>query len=396
MIGVLDCSTGVSGDKLLGALLDAGSRDGSFTADHLRALAAALAPEAEVIVEPRRSHGIVATGVRVEAARQPSHRSWAIIRELLGEADLAEEVRATALRAFAELAEAEARAHGCAVDDVHFHEVGALDSIVDVVGVCAGMHALGIETLYSTPVATGWGTVATSHGVLGVPAPATALLLEGVPVTAGPARPDGGAPGELTTPTGIALLRALGARFEPAPPMRPVRSGYGAGTRDIGHPNVCRITLGEQLDRAAALDRATVAVLETNVDHLSGEAVGVALDQLIAEGALDAWATPVTMKKGRPALLLSALVPESSAEKFASRLSELTGTLGVRVSAVERFEATREHHEVATEWGVVRVKSGAGRVRVEADDVARIARERSQPYHVVAAALDEAVRETLG
>lgn len=377
----LDCSTGVSGDKFLGALLDAGVADGSFTADHLRDVARAIAPEAIVEVSVTRSHGVRATTLQVTSQGEPPSRRWRDIREAVSSADLERPVRDKALQTFTLLAQAEADAHGCAVDDVHFHEVGSADSIVDIVGTCAGLHALGVGMLVSTPVAIGSGTVSTSHGVLSVPAPATARLILGVPVLAGTAS------GELTTPTGAALLRACVTAFGPCPPMTPHAIGYGAGTRDIGEPNVCRLIVGAPAPEAPPHTAEKVTLLETNVDHLSGEAVGFAIEQLIAEGVLDAWAAPISMKKSRPALLLSALVDPSLAEGFSARLMSLTGTLGVRRTDLERYTAQREVREVETEWGPVRVKIGAGRVRPEAEDVARIAALTSQGFSAVEALL---------
>ncbi len=379
MIGHLDCSTGVSGDKFLGALLDVGTQMGVFDAEDLARLVAGLAPEARVITGPVRSHGLAAVGLRVEAASQPAHRHYSDIRTLLHGAELPEAVRASALRAFEELAVAEAAAHGCDIESVHFHEVGAIDSIVDIVGTCAAFHAVGIDSLIVSAVATGWGTVDTSHGLLPVPAPATAALLVGASVVPGPAFPDGSAPGELTTPTGAALVRALGSGFGPCPALTLRAVGYGAGTRDIGSPNVCRIALGEPA-AAVAMDREAVTVLETNVDHLSGEAAGFALEQLLAEGALDAWATPVVMKKSRPGLVLAALVPTADADRFAARLIALTGSLGVRRRGVERSVVERESFELETPRGRVRYKAGIGRPRPEADDVARIARETGRGF----------------
>lgn len=388
MIGYLDCSTGVSGDKFLGALLDLGEADGRFTAEDLRAIVSAIAPEARVIVERVTSHGIAAVGVRVEAAETPAHRHWADIRAQLQDAELPERVRRDALATFEALAVAEAAAHGTDVESVHFHEVGALDSIADVVGVCAGIHALGIEMLVVSPVATGSGTVATSHGLLPVPAPATAALLTGVPTIAGPADT------ELTTPTGAALLRALARGFGPAPAMRPVAYGYGAGTRDIGIPNVCRLTLGERLDEPAIAPTERVALLETNIDHLPAEELAFAAEELLGEGALDVWQTPIVMKKGRSAVMLSVLAPEPRATEFAERIVALTGSLGVRHESLERTVAERESLVVESQWGPARVKLGAGRFRPEHDDVARIAREHGLPYRVVAAELERLARDT--
>lgn len=381
MIGYLDCSTGVSGDKFLGALLDVGWESGAFTPEHLGQLLARIAPEARVVAERVRSRGIAAVSVRVEAAQQPPHRAWRDIRSLIAGAQLTQFVRARSLSAFGLLAEAEARAHGVAIDDVHFHEVGALDSILDMIGVPAGLEAFGIDVLTCSAVATGWGTVQGSHGVLPVPAPATAFLLEGVPTVPGPrGATDAAGPGELTTPTGAALVRACVAAYGPSDPMTPRAHGYGAGTRDIGHPNVCRLTIGEPGSPSQDLMAETVTLLETNIDHISPEAAALAAEQLLAEGALDVWTAPITMKKGRAAFTMSALVETDAAEPLAARIVALTGTLGVRRREIERLVARRAHAVVQTPYGPVRVKMGADRARVEADDIARIARENGVSF----------------
>lgn len=406
LVAYLDCSTGVSGDKFLGALLDAGSANGAFTARHLESLLEQLAPEARVTVRRVTSHGISAIGVGVEAAEQPAHRRWRDIREALRAARLADTVRGRSEEVFEALAHAEAAAHGCAVDDVHFHEVGALDSILDVVGVCAGLEALGIESLTASPVATGWGTVDTSHGVLPVPAPATAALLIGVPTVPGPARRDGSSPGELTTPTGAALLRTLASAIGVCPPLTPRTVGYGAGTRDIGAPNICQLVIGDPDPRTVPVRPERVTLLESNVDHLSPEALAVAAEQLLAEGALDVWTSPVVMKKGRPGLLLSILVASEGApgspdpEHFAQRAVALTGTLGIRRTDLERLAAEREVRSIDTPYGAVRVKVApagtASRLRPEADDVARIARENGAPFSVVERELTLLAAEQIG
>jgi uncharacterized protein (TIGR00299 family) protein len=383
VIGYLDCSTGVSGDKFLGALLDIGTATGSFTAGDLCAIATALAPEARVHVDAVNTHGIAAVGVRVDAAEQPVHRSWPQIEELISAAELPERVRRSSLAAFEALAGSEASVHGVAIEDVHFHEVGAIDSIVDVVGVCAGVDALGIDRLVASPVALGSGTVATSHGVLPVPAPATAILLAGVPTLGGPV------PGELTTPTGAALLSALCTGFGPMPALVTAHVGFGAGTRDIGVPNICQLFVGDSVatgDRDAA---EPVVLLETNIDHIPAEELAFAAEELLAAGALDVWQTPIVMKKGRSAIMLSVLVRPAEATAFAERVIALTGSLGVRREILERTVAGRESRTVQTPWGPALVKLGAGRVRPEHDDVARIARDNSLPYRAVA---DEIVR----
>lgn len=400
MIGHLDCSTGVSGDKFLGAVLDIGESTGTFTAADLQTLVMRLAPEAVVRVARSRSRGVSAVTVKVEAAEQPHSRRWADIRAGLLAADLPPRGLDAAMTAFSALAAAEAEVHGGGVDDVHFHEVGALDSIMDVVGTCVGLSAIGVERLTASAVATGWGSVDTSHGVLPVPAPATALLLRGIPTVGGPAVHGDQPPGELTTPTGAALLKALATSFGPSLPMVPRQMGYGMGTRDIGSPNVCRLTIGD----AAALPALTgesVTLLEANVDHISAEAIAFAAEQLLAEGALDVWAVPITMKKGRPALMLCALVASRDASDMSSRVVDLTGTLGVRVSEQPRLVAQRRHETMATEWGEVRVKIGplGGSTEVarpESDDVARIARQTFQPFSAVQRLLADMARERFG
>ena len=388
MIGYLDCSTGVSGDKFLGALLDIGTQSGAFTADHLRGIVGQLAPEATVDVERVVSRGVTATGVRVHAAHQPHSRTWGDIRTLIEAADLPGRVRETSLSAFRALAEAEAGVHGGTVDSVHFHEVGAIDSIVDMVGVCAGVHALGIERLIVSAVAVGSGTVETSHGTLAVPAPATATLLLGVPVLGGPAT------GELTTPTGAALLHAVADEFGPLPALSISKIGYGAGTRDIGVPNVCRLSLGTLATPSDAVDTVLepVVVLETNIDHLSAEELAFCAEELMLAGALDVWQTPIVMKKGRSATMLSVLCAAADATALATRTIALTGSLGVRELPMQRHVTPREQFEVDTPWGPIAVKSGGGRIRPEHDAVARIAREHGIAYAVVVATVQDIAR----
>lgn len=378
-IAYLDCSSGISGDKFLGALLDAGTASGEFTAEHLQATVTGIAPEAIVEVERVDSHGISATGVRIMARSDSPHRRWRDIETLLADAALPDEVRANALRTFEALAVAEAAVHGVDVADVHFHEVGAIDSIADVVGVCAGMHALGIGTLVATPVAVGSGTIESSHGLLPVPAPATAMLLAEAPAVGGPVV------GELTTPTGAALLKGLSAHFGDMPQMLVAGVGRGAGTRDIGIPNVCQLMLGAAPDDGAAQDLGleTVVVLQTNIDHISAEELAHAAEQLLEAGALDVWQTPIVMKKGRAAIELGVLATPDDARRLTGLAIALTGSLGIRHQRMERTRANRESSEIATKWGPVRIKSGAGRVRPEHEDVARIAREHALDYAVV-------------
>ena len=379
-IAYVDGSSGVSGDKLLGALLDVGTDGGGFTAEYLRAIVSAIAPEARIDVDRVRSHGISALSVRVSVESEPPHRHWSDIAALIATAALPDAVREASLRTFEALAVAEAAVHGVALDDVHFHEVGAIDSIVDMVGVCAGAHALGIEAFAASPIAVGSGTVKTSHGLLPVPAPATAMLLADVPVTGGPVA------GELTTPTGAALLKGLAFSFGTLPPMTIDRIGRGAGTRDIGMPNVCQLVLGEENAGSQTDDPMleSVVVLETNIDHLSAEELAFVAEELLSAGALDVWQMPIVMKKGRAAVMLGVLAAPDAADALTALTMSRTGSLGVRRRWVERACAPRDIREVDTPWGPARVKLGAGRVRPEHDDVARIAREHDLPYATVA------------
>ncbi|MDR1413210.1 MAG: nickel pincer cofactor biosynthesis protein LarC [Actinomycetes bacterium] len=424
-IAHLDCSSGVSGDKFLGALLDIGEQGGQFTTADLQSLAAALVPEAHIEVEQVDSYGIKAYSVKVSVEGNddsaihdthvlhatpatpvghdaPStfpalpHRSWRDIRHLLQATSETETVltaaaREQALTVFSRLAEAEADVHGVAVDDVHFHEVGAADSIVDIIGVCAGLDALAIDTLYATPPALGSGTVNTQHGVLPVPAPATAALLAAHHIPTAMSQ----ASGELTTPTGAALL-TLAAGFGPVPPLTPTAFGFGAGTRDIGQSNICRLLMGmaDEAPLAPSQPDATV-LLETNIDHIAPEAVAFAGEELLAEGALDVWVTPIAAKKGRAALTLSVLAAPDAAETTAGRVMKLTGTLGVRVSEQPRLIAAREQQVIDTPWGAVRVKVGGGRFRPEHAEIARIAREQHLGYPEVLAELTRLARRQL-
>jgi len=390
IVAHLDCSTGVSGDKFLAALLDVGTQTGAFTDTDLSQLVSALAPEAQIEFATTSSYGISASTIRAircnsDSADYKHGRSWSSIRasiEALPDKLLSEQACTKAIFVFSELARVEAKIHGTTADEVHFHEIGAVDSIVDIVGTCAALDALKIKKLYATPPVLGSATVDTQHGTLPVPAPATAALLLGIPTSMSAAT------GELTTPTGAALLK-LAVGFGPVPPLIPQQIGYGAGTRDIGQPNICRVLIG-QLDEDAqqamgvgtdpALRKEETVLLETNIDHIAPEAVAFAGEQLLAEGALDVWVTPIAMKKSRAALTLSVLTSSETAENFAERIMKLTGTLGVRASIQPRYTADRKSLTIDSKWGPVQVKVGAGRVRPEHEDVARIARKYRLDY----------------
>ncbi len=367
-IGYLDCCAGVAGDMWVGALLDAGL---PFAAVE-RTVAALPLPGVSV-----RQHRVLRAGlgaVQFEVCRAPGprpHRHLADIVAILERAAIPARVRQRAVQVFTVLAEAEATVHRTSVDAVHFHEVGAEDTIVDVVCACAGIEELGLERLYASPVAVGSGVVHCEHGTLPVPAPATAALLTGVPVVAGSVA------GEATTPTGAALLKVWVAEFAPALTWVPERSGYGAGERDPDAlPNVLRLTVGHT---AAAPAHAveTVLELQCTLDTASGEQLAYLIDGALARGAVDAHVQAVHMKKGRPGQLLSVLCPPAQRDALLEFLLEESTSLGVRWRSLQRAVLERWGEAVDTEWGVVRYKvwrAPGGDVlrRPEEDEVRRL------------------------
>lgn len=308
------------------------------------------------------------------------------------------------LRTFELVARAESQVHGTTLDDVHFHEVGAIDSIVDTVGACHLMDALGLDEIYATPITVGFGTVDCAHGTLPVPAPATALLLVGMPTVAGPYE------GEMTTPTGAGLLQGNVTSWEPFPAMVPRAAGYGLGTRKIdGAANALRAIVGDRVatcpdaDDGFAIEQCVL--LQANIDHISPEVAASCCEDLMAAGALDVWQEPIAMKKGRLAIRFNVLARPLDADRLAALVHRLTGTLGLRRSYVQRTVAKRAHDAIETGAGLVRFKSMIAEgecgeperiwVRPEADDVARIARETGEPFQDVAARLAAEAEEAL-
>ncbi len=377
----VDPAGGVAGDMLCAALLDLGRRLGAFDLDDILADLAPLGlPGWSARVESVRRGGLAALRFVVEAAEHHHHRTWATIRPMLDR--LRPGVRDRARAAFAALARAEGRVHGVDPEAVHFHEVGAVDSIVDTCAAAAALDRLGVARLLAGPLPVARGTVHTAHGPMPLPAPATLALLEGWPL-----RP--GEPGvEQVTPTGAALLAALGEPGE-IPAMRLLGSGTGAGSRDPeGRPNVVRVLLGEAAGASADGTPETVVQLAAQVDDMTGEQLPAALAALLDAGALDAWATPVHMKKGRAGLLVEALAEPAAAEAVERAFLEHTTTFGVRRHPVHRRVLDRSFETARTPWGPVRVKVGRldGR-RVQASpehaDLAAIARATGLPLHRV-------------
>jgi len=363
----LDAFSGISGDMLVGALVDAGA-DPARIAEALASLGAG----AEVRFEKTKRRGIAATKFTVTATQAKAHRHLPDIFRLIDQAGLPERVKQNAKAVFQRLGEAEAAVHNVPLERVHFHEVGAVDSIADIVGACLGFELLGAEEIHCSPINVGSGTVKTEHGVLPVPAPATVALLAGKPVySRGPAM-------ELTTPTGAAVAATLAVRFGPPPPMTLAAAGYGAGGADFAeHANVLRVLIGEA---SGATEATTVSILEANVDDLSPQVLGYAMERLIEEGALDVSFSPVFMKKNRPGTLLRVIARPEDQEKLAAVLFAETSTLGLRILPAERRVQARRTVEVETRYGAVRVKvSGDGAYAPEYEDCRRLARERGVP-----------------
>lgn len=373
----VDCIGGASGDMLLGALVDAGAdRDAVLDA------VGALGVEGWALdFEPVQRGGVRATHANVMVAPSSTARNYADIRSLLDRATLSEGTRRRAERTFEALARAEASVHGQEVADVHFHEVGAVDALVDIVGVCAAIESIAPDRVTASPVPAGSGTVTAAHGRLPVPAPATVELLKGAIVT-------GGGEGETVTPTGAALLRANCTSFGPMPPMRLWATGYGAGSRDTPTPNVVRVLVGDAEPEAGT---ETVDLIETNLDDMNPELVPYAMERLLDAGALDVWAAPVNMKKGRIGIVLSVVVNRPATPRVIDVLFRETTTLGIRIAAIHREVADRKEVHVTVADHPVRVKvaSRGGRTinaAPEFEDAAAVARSTGIPLKDVYAA----------
>jgi len=368
----LNPTAGLSGDMLLGALLDLGAP--------LDAVREAIASTGVLgwSVEPVavQRQGIRALHARVAVTDSASERSAADLIELVSGAQ-PELVGAVARAAVLALAEVEAGIHGVSIDQVHLHELGGIDTVVDTVGVAAAIHALGIKSVWSAPLRLGCGQTTSAHGMLPVPAPATLALLAGVPVVGVP----GGS--ETVTPTGAALLAALGCRYGEIPAMTLARTGYGAGTRDTPErPNVLTALLGSPT--ATSSNREPLTVLETTVDDVTGEVLGQLIDRLLSAGAVDAWIASVTGKKNRPTQVITALCQPSDDAAVTAVLMAETGTLGVRRIDAQRDVLPRSQGRVSVAGHEVRMKIGPHRAKPEYDDLAEIARITGAPVRLIA------------
>jgi uncharacterized protein (TIGR00299 family) protein len=377
-----DCFAGISGDMHLAALLDLG-----LDYDELVLELDKLGVDGYGVQAQRASRkGVAGTQVRVVVdPKQPNHRNLRQIEALIGSSLLSDAVQARAITVFRRLAEAEARIHDTSPDQIHFHEVGALDAIVDIVGGAIALEWLNVDRVLCSPVELGSGIAHCEHGVLPVPAPATLELLRGVPVRLS------AVPFEATTPTGAALLATFVDEFVERPKFSVRRIGYGIGHRDGPIPNVLRVCLGEQ---AETEEQSELQMLECNIDDMNPEYYDHVLDRLLAAGALDAWLTPVQMKKNRPGILLSVLGSPEQASLLTELLLIETTTLGVRQYPVARTALAREIVQVMTPYGEVAVKRAFHqgqtlRAKPEYEDCKRRALEHGVPIHAVYAAAQE-------
>ncbi|MBL8870031.1 MAG: nickel pincer cofactor biosynthesis protein LarC [Planctomycetaceae bacterium] len=372
-----DTLSGISGDMSLAALIDAGT-PADWIEKQLNSLG--IGP-VELSTKEARKCGYRAIHIELKTQPETKHRHLHHIDAIIDNSNtLSDRAKATAKAIFLKLGEAEAKVHGSTLQKVHFHEVGAADSICDIVGVAAALDYLGIERLCASPVPTGHGQITIAHGTVNIPAPATAELLAGIPIR------HCNIEAELTTPTGAAILKTLCTSFGPLPSMSIDKIGYGAGTRDLqGQANILRILIGHTSDSTPT---ESIAVMETQVDDMTGEELAFALERLRDSGAIDVFTTPIAMKKNRSGQLITVLTNPNDIEKIRDLLWEHTTTLGVRIRIEPRFVLAREEINVSTPWGDVRCKitarkNGDKRCSAEYADLARIAKEKNLPLDVV-------------
>ena len=378
-----NCSAGVAGDMILAALVDAGA-DPVYIADVLGGLAV---DDYALTFEPTQRCGVASTRAIVavhdhhDGATAHGHRPWRTVRALIENADLPSDVATSALSVFERLAAVEATIHGVDIEDVEFHEVGSTDAIVDVVGVCAALNSLRVDSITCSPIAVGHGSVDTAHGRLPNPAPAVARLLaeNHVPVVGLDDET------ELSTPTGVALMVALADHFGAMPSMQVDSVGFGAGARDRpNRANVVSVAVGESIETAPSSEQGQeVRLLETNVDDISGEIVAHTIARLLEAGAHDAWATPIIMKKGRPAFTIHVLCEPSRSDALSKILVSETGTLGLRGSLIDRWPQQRIDTAVDVDGHSIRVKRTPQRVKVEFDDAARASEALGLPVREI-------------
>ncbi len=382
-IAYFDCFSGISGDMVLGAFLNLGL-DIKSLKKQLKKL-----PVTGYTITARheKRHFITGTSVRIKSTKKSPERTFKDIKKLINISELSKRVKEISIAIFKTLAVAEAKVHGCKLEDVHFHEVGAIDSIVDIVGTSIGLEELAIEGVFASPLPAGSGWTKTSHGVMPVPAPATMELLKGMPVISTPVK------NELTTPTGAAILKTLSRGFGTLPDMVIEATGYGVGRMDFRElPNLLRVVIGKSDKPAQQL-----IILETNIDDMNPQIYGYLIDNLLKYGALDAFLTPILMKKGRPAILLKVLCSNKYKKKLTDIILKETTTLGIRSYKVDRDCLERKEDVVSIHKGKIRVKISEKdgkpiNIQPEYEDCRRIAKNIGMPLKEVMEKAKEAYR----
>ncbi len=370
----IDCAMGISGDMFLGAMIDLGV-DVKLIKKELAKLPI---DKGEINIETSKEvrHSITGTSFKVRIKKSKKHRNFREITRLIRESAFSPRVEELSLAIFTKIAISEGRIHNVAPEDVHFHEIGAIDSIIDIIGAAVAVDSLGSPTFFASPVALGTGMAKTMHGVIPIPAPATLEILAGVPTTAGPA------PFELTTPTGAAIIKTLALDFGPMPDMIIEATGYGAGKKDFkGAANLLRIIKG----RSAKINKSeSLVVLETNLDDMTAEIGGWLMERLLERGALEVFYTQAQMKKSRPGLLLTVLAEEDKKEKLLETIFTESTTIGVRSHSVERNCLARDIKSVNTEYGTIAVKVSSWQGQVvniqpEFEDCKKAALDKKTP-----------------
>lgn len=383
-----DCFAGISGDMALGSLIDLGADPGNLQSLFINI------PGCRIEASPARSHGIAGTSVRVVAEPNQPHRRLPDVLAIIDACPASERVRHQAKAVFQRLGEAEARVHGVSPEEIHFHEVGAVDAIVEITGVVASLELLGVEKVFASPLPMSTGFVQCAHGILPVPAPAVLELLKGLPIK--PAAVEG----EMVTPTGAALVAVLAAEWGPMPPLRPSGTGYGAGTRVFPFPNMLRAVLGD-LDVPVNRLTETIVVLETNIDDVNPELYPYFIERLLAAGVRDAFYNPVAMKKGRTGVKLTVLTEEKDIPRITDLLIQETGTLGIRIRREERITVPRQIYKVETPFGPVRIKvaqiaPGQLQAKPEFEDCRHLAETTGTPLRTVTAAAQREAERLVG
>ena len=379
-IAYFDCFSGAAGDMIVGACLAAGADEAAFQAELSKLKLSHVEPHIEQI----RKGGIAATSFQPHVTEvDKKHRHLSHIVELIDAAGLKPSVGDRAKAIFQRLAEAEAKVHGTTIEKVHFHEVGATDAILDIVGAAVALELLGVERIYCSELVTGNGTVQCEHGLMPVPAPATAELIKGIPLRSTEIQQ------ELLTPTGAAILTTTAESFGPLPTMKIASIGYGAGTHDIpGGANVLRLIVGEALEQAPGFEQNQVLALEANIDDATPETLAYAAETLLAAGALDVTLSPLYMKKNRPATLLAVICRPDDQYKMEEILFRETPTFGIRRSTMARSVLNRRHETVQTPYGPIRVKVGEANgttytVAPEYEDCRQAAKQHNVSFQVV-------------